>query len=132
MFIWHGLPLRRDKVGSLLPSSLCLHEVLCITFGITCNPCSASGNHEEALNILKNLEAYVPGLALVAMRRIGMERRKGNFADLETMYNKYIEEADDNQVKSFFAIKYARFLAKVRLPFLYYLACVLHQPCFMN
>ena len=62
---------------------------------------------------MKNLEALVPGLALVALRRISMERRHGNFETIEELYNKYMKEAEDKDVKSFYAVKYARYLAKV-------------------
>ena len=72
-----------------------------------------AGNLESALEILKNLEKQVPGLAMVSLRRISMERRHGNFEAIEGLYQKYINEAESTEVRSFYAIKYARYLSKV-------------------
>ncbi len=66
-----------------------------------------------ALDILSKLEERVPGLAMVSLRKISLERRQGRFEQTEDMYQKYIEEAEKMSVKSFYAIKYARHLAKV-------------------
>ncbi|ELU07632.1 hypothetical protein CAPTEDRAFT_180947 [Capitella teleta] len=71
-----------------------------------------NGNIEAAHEILDNLDAQIPGLAVVALRKIGIERRRGNTDDLEGMYNKYVQDTQDKAVKSFFSIKYARFLTK--------------------
>jgi pre-mRNA-processing factor 39 len=73
------------------------------------------GNHEAAHEILDNLEADSPGLAMVALRKIGLERRRGNTDGLDAMYTKYMDEAKERVVKSFFCIKYARYLAKVKV-----------------
>ncbi|KAI4802085.1 hypothetical protein KUCAC02_019943 [Chaenocephalus aceratus] len=43
------------------------------------------GNVEEARDILKSLEALVPGLAMVRLRRVSLERRHGNLEEAEAM-----------------------------------------------
>lgn len=37
----------------------------------------------------------------------------GNFEKVEALYKQYQEAAADNEIRSFFAIKYARYQAKV-------------------
>lgn len=50
---------------------------------------------------------------MLAMRRISLERRRGNLGDVETFFKKYIEDAASPEIASFYSIKYARFLLKV-------------------
>lgn len=56
----------------------------------------------------------MPGLAMVAVRRIGIERRRGNTEAVASLYSRLIAEADSAEVRSFYTIKYARYQAKVR------------------
>lgn len=65
--------------------------------------------------MLATLEKSVPGLIMVAMRRISLERRRGNLATVETFFKDYIENAASPEIASFYSIKYARFLLKVSL-----------------
>lgn len=62
-----------------------------------------------------NIEKNVPGLAMVCMRRISLERRSKSFETAEQLFKTYIETAVNQKTKIFFSIKYARFLQKVRL-----------------
>lgn len=61
---------------------------------------------------------------MLAMRRISLERRRGNLGDVETFFKKYIEDAASPEIASFYSIKYARFLLKVI--FLYILLLLLY------
>jgi pre-mRNA-processing factor 39 len=72
-----------------------------------------SGNFDAAFEVLATLEKSVPGLIMLAMRRISLERRRGNLGDVETFFKKYIEDAASPEIASFYSIKYARFLLKV-------------------
>ena len=63
--------------------------------------------------MLDNIEAVVPGLAMVQCRRIGLRRRQGQFKEAQDLYQKCIDEAEDVAVGSFYSIKYARYLSKV-------------------
>ena len=56
----------------------------------------------------------MPGLAMVSLRKISLQRRRGNFTEAGTLYKDYIENAETTEVRSFYAIKYARYLCKVR------------------
>ena len=60
-----------------------------------------------------NIEKNVPGLAMVCMRRISLERRSGNHDAAEELFKKYIETAVSHKSRTFFCIKYARYLQKV-------------------
>jgi pre-mRNA-processing factor 39 len=59
------------------------------------------------------LDVAVPDLAIVKLRRINLERRRGDFEKATTIYEEAIEGTTDNAVKSFYAVRYSRFLAKV-------------------
>jgi pre-mRNA-processing factor 39 len=73
-----------------------------------------SGNFDAAFEVLATLEKSVPGLIMLAMRRISLERRRGNLGDVETFFKKYIEDAASPEIASFYSIKYARFLLKAK------------------
>ncbi|GAB1599276.1 pre-mRNA-processing factor 39-like isoform X1 [Argonauta hians] len=73
----------------------------------------SQGNYEEAWKILTNLEKNIPGLAMVALRRISLERRRSNFSAAGALFQQYMDTAATKEIRSFFAIKYSRFLSKV-------------------
>jgi len=50
---------------------------------------------------------------MVKLRRINLERRRGNFDAVATLYEEAINETSDQELSTFFAIRYSRFLAKV-------------------
>ncbi|XP_013092312.2 pre-mRNA-processing factor 39-like isoform X2 [Biomphalaria glabrata] len=70
-------------------------------------------NYPLARKILMNIENNVPGLAMVCMRRISLERRSKNHEAAEDLFQSYLEKAVSNKTKTFFSIKYARYLQKV-------------------
>ncbi|PVD26290.1 hypothetical protein C0Q70_13961 [Pomacea canaliculata] len=72
------------------------------------------GNYKTAQEILSLLDKNVPGLVMVAMRRISLERRQGNHAEAERLFQEYIEKTTSNKSRTFFSIKYTRYLQKVR------------------
>lgn len=74
------------------------------------------GNYDLASQILSELDKNVPGLVMVNMRKISLERRKGNTAMAETLFQEYINGASQPEISSFFSIKFARYLLKVREP----------------
>lgn len=71
-------------------------------------------NIESAAEILTNLDALCPNLLQVAYRRVNLERRRGNLDECDRLYNHYIENAKNKNVVGSLAIKYARFLHKIR------------------
>ena len=73
-----------------------------------------SGKHSEALTILSNLEDVLPGMVMVAMRRISLERRIGDKEKTEMLFQEYIDKAPELSVRAFYTIKYARYLFKVK------------------
>ncbi|KAK2856423.1 hypothetical protein Q5P01_005158 [Channa striata] len=72
------------------------------------------GNVEEARDILKSLEAAVPGLAMVRLRRVSLERRHGNLEEAEALLREAMESAKNATETSFYAVKLARLLMKVQ------------------
>lgn len=71
------------------------------------------GNYDLASQILSELDKNVPGLVMVNMRKISLERRKGNTAMAETLFQEYINGASQPEISSFFSIKFARYLLKI-------------------
>ena len=71
------------------------------------------GNYDGAADVYESLEKNVPGLVMVSMRRINLERRIGSPESVEVLYRHKIEHAGTGQEKSFYIIKFARYLAKV-------------------
>lgn len=71
------------------------------------------GKHGDAWRILTNLEETLPGMVMVAMRRISLERRIGDRDKTEMLFQEYIDKSTDLSVRAFYVIKYARYLFKV-------------------
>ena len=72
-----------------------------------------TGKHGDAWRILTNLEETLPGMVMVAMRRISLERRIGDRDKTEMLFQEYIAKSTDLSVRAFYVIKYARYLFKV-------------------
>ncbi|XP_061099520.1 pre-mRNA-processing factor 39-like [Conger conger] len=72
------------------------------------------GNIEEARGILKALEEAVPGLAMVRLRRVSLERRHGNMEEAESLLQDAIRNGKNVGETSFYSIKLARQLLKVQ------------------
>ncbi|XP_034017499.1 pre-mRNA-processing factor 39 [Thalassophryne amazonica] len=72
------------------------------------------GNVDEARRILKEMEEIIPGLAMVRLRRVSMERRHGNMEEAESLLWEAMESAKNTTETSFYAVKLARQLVKVQ------------------
>ena len=68
-----------------------------------------------AEEILQEFEKEMPKLVMIQLRQITLARRRGNLEKVDQLYTKYMEEAASEKERSFFAIKRARFQAKVGL-----------------
>ncbi|KAI4904162.1 hypothetical protein NFI96_013819 [Prochilodus magdalenae] len=72
------------------------------------------GNILEAQRILESLEQRMPGLAMVRLRRAGLERRVGRLDKAESLLKEAVEQNKDKpHLHAFFSIKLARFLLKL-------------------
>ncbi|XP_028252518.1 pre-mRNA-processing factor 39 isoform X1 [Parambassis ranga] len=72
------------------------------------------GNLDEAREIFKSMEATIPGLAMVRLRRVSLERRHGNLEEAEALLREAMESAKNATETSFYAVKLARQLMKVQ------------------
>ncbi|CAH1793220.1 unnamed protein product [Owenia fusiformis] len=72
------------------------------------------GNPTSAFEVLHNLNKQIPQYSSIALRRIGLERRQGNVEDVEGMFEEYIDNSQNTETATFYRIKYARFLMKVK------------------
>uniref|UniRef100_V9KFW1 Pre-mRNA-processing factor 39 n=1 Tax=Callorhinchus milii TaxID=7868 RepID=V9KFW1_CALMI len=71
------------------------------------------GNINEARRILRSLEESVPGLAMVRLRRVSLERRHGNIDEAGFLLQDAIKNSKTPSEASFYAVKLARLLFKV-------------------
>ena len=55
----------------------------------------------------------MPGIIMVKLKRINLERRRGNFEGTSALYEEAMNETSDQELATFFAIRYSRFLSKV-------------------
>lgn len=69
---------------------------------------------DDAREILKSLEVTIPGLAMVRLRRVSLERRQGNMEEAEALLRESMECGKDNTEMSFYAVKLARHYMKVQ------------------
>lgn len=72
------------------------------------------GNIDKSREILLNLDKAVPNLLQVAYKRINLERRRGDLDQCVALYEHYIESAKNKTLAANLAIKYARFLNKIK------------------
>lgn len=71
-------------------------------------------NADKASKILENIDKNHPNLLQVAYRRINLERRRGNLDACVNLYEQYYENAKNKNIASALAIKYARFIYKIK------------------
>ncbi|XP_066845427.1 LOW QUALITY PROTEIN: pre-mRNA-processing factor 39-like [Anser cygnoides] len=72
------------------------------------------GNPDEARRILRCFEEAVPGLAMVRLRRVSLERRQGNVAGAEALLLEAVRANEGLPLASFYAVKLARHVCKVQ------------------
>ncbi|XP_069749965.1 pre-mRNA-processing factor 39-like isoform X2 [Narcine bancroftii] len=72
------------------------------------------GDLKESRRILKSFQMVMPGLAMVLLRRVSLERRCGDLEQAETLLREAIEQHQGTPLASFFAIKLSRQLLKVQ------------------
>ncbi|XP_076656718.1 pre-mRNA processing factor 39 isoform X1 [Halictus rubicundus] len=72
------------------------------------------GNFEKAANILENIDNALPNMLQVAYRRINLERRRADLDKACTLYENYISNSKNRTIANNIAVKYARFLCKVK------------------
>ncbi|XP_067134956.1 pre-mRNA-processing factor 39 isoform X1 [Centruroides vittatus] len=72
------------------------------------------GNYDKASEVLLNLEYNIPELLEATLRRINLERRRQNHQRVEELYQACMANAKTIHMGSHFAIKYSRYLYKVR------------------
>lgn len=72
------------------------------------------GNFEKAASTLENIDNVLPNMLQVAYRRINLERRRGDLDKACTLYENYISNSKNRTIANNIAVKYARFLCKVK------------------
>lgn len=60
------------------------------------------------------VEATIPGLAMVRLRRVSLERRHGNLVEAEALLREALEAATSIAERSFYAVKLGRHYLKVQ------------------
>ncbi|KAG5671606.1 hypothetical protein PVAND_001799 [Polypedilum vanderplanki] len=77
----------------------------------------AQGYADKAASILDNIDKKHPHLLQIAYRRINLERRRGDLIAAAQLYKQYYSNAKNKNIASTIAIKYARFMNKIRHDF---------------
>ncbi|XP_015187611.1 PREDICTED: pre-mRNA-processing factor 39-like [Polistes dominula] len=72
------------------------------------------GNFEKAAIILENIDNVLPNMLQIAYRRINLERRRNDLEQACTLYENYISNSKNRTIANNIAVKYARFLCKVK------------------
>jgi pre-mRNA-processing factor 39 len=71
------------------------------------------GDYDKASDILQQLEKTVPDYLPIMLRRVNLERRRGNNAAATDLYQSYMKSYAHAPLGVHFAIKYARFCYKI-------------------
>ncbi|XP_076808560.1 pre-mRNA-processing factor 39-like [Clavelina lepadiformis] len=71
------------------------------------------GNRETASKILEKLDNIVPGMAMIKMRRVAVERRSGNIQVAEDLLRCYVASAVKDKEEVFYTRKLAWYLLKI-------------------
>uniref|UniRef100_A0A4W5NHB0 Si:ch211-114c17.1 n=1 Tax=Hucho hucho TaxID=62062 RepID=A0A4W5NHB0_9TELE len=72
------------------------------------------GDLTEARRVLESLETSIPGLAMVRLRRAGLERRAGRLDESEALLRDAVVQAKETpHLHAFYSIKLARLLLKL-------------------
>lgn len=72
------------------------------------------GDLEEARRVMEALETAMPGLAMVRLRRAGLERRAGRLDESEALLREAVAQSKENpSLHAFYSIKLARLLLKL-------------------
>ncbi|KAM5138187.1 pre-mRNA-processing factor 39-like, partial [Mantella aurantiaca] len=69
---------------------------------------------DSARAILCQLENVIPGLAIVRLRRVGLERRNGNLQEAERLLKEAAQISASTKMASFYAVKLSRLNLKLR------------------
>ncbi|XP_046628060.1 pre-mRNA-processing factor 39 [Neodiprion virginianus] len=72
------------------------------------------GNFEKASEILEKIDAALPNMLQIAYRRVNLERRRGDLDKACALYENYISNSKNRTIANNVAVKYARFLCKVK------------------
>lgn len=98
-------------------SSLMKHYSRCWLFILNCHffsPILREGNLTEARRVLAAIEKTVPGLAVVRLRRVALERRAGQLDRSEALLQEAVAESKEKPtLHAFYSIKLARLLLKL-------------------
>ncbi|XP_069036302.1 pre-mRNA-processing factor 39 isoform X2 [Lepisosteus oculatus] len=72
------------------------------------------GNLAEARQLLEHAERGVPGLAMVRLRRVGLERRGGRPERAEALLREAVRQSQATPLHAFYSIKLARLLLRLQ------------------
>ncbi|XP_053305398.1 pre-mRNA-processing factor 39-like [Spea bombifrons] len=72
------------------------------------------GKVDSARAILQDLETAVPGLVMVRLRRVSVERRSGNLDEAERLLMESVSSSSGTGMAAFYSIKLSRLLLKLR------------------
>ena len=66
-----------------------------------------------ARSVLEKIEAKMPGAVITRIHRIVLERQHGCYDRVEELFRDAIDNADDQETRTFYLKRYSTFAAKV-------------------
>lgn len=90
------------KCGFVIATAECVHDIITII--------------SEAQRIIESVEMTMPGLAVVRLRTVGLERRAGHLDVVDALLKETVEQSKLNPpppLISFYSLKLACFLHKL-------------------
>ncbi|KAE8607182.1 hypothetical protein XENTR_v10011069 [Xenopus tropicalis] len=72
------------------------------------------GQIDTARSVLYDLENLMPGLAMVRLRRVSLERRTGNLEEAEHLLEEAVKSSLGTELAAFYSVKLARLLLKLQ------------------
>ncbi|KAM4721590.1 pre-mRNA-processing factor 39-like [Rhinophrynus dorsalis] len=72
------------------------------------------GDQDASRTIMCDLEKLIPGLAIIRLRRVSLERRAGNLDEAERLLEEAVRISSGTELAAFYSVKLARLLLKLK------------------
>lgn len=87
------------------------------------------GQVDGARQVLATLDAALPGIILVKLHRLSLERRHGFHDNVTSLFEEALSQSTSSEAFNFYSWRYAKYLSKVIIDF-YPFPCQLFLPFF--
>ncbi|XP_018113033.1 pre-mRNA-processing factor 39 isoform X1 [Xenopus laevis] len=114
-YVQYMEPHSIEAARCILQRACCIHLPLKPTLSLHWSAFEEKhGQTNTSRSILRDLENLMPGLAMVRLRRVSLERRTGNLEEAERLLEEAVENSLGTDLAAFYSIKLARLLLKLQ------------------